>query len=322
MNGRERRSVHEQRKFATEMSFKIFYGAHGSAKDIEGVAKVLKDTDIFIPELIGWTQEHIRYFRGLSNGAITPREFLGQFRAGGARYAISTDAALGLCNAVYNTHKLITFADIPAGHPMVARFVQIASSGFKIDKSFEQTLINVKSHLKEIAVLNLERENYVLSHLRPAIEQLLLANPNLARKQKIQALLFSGAIHTRVHHALERSGAEVSVMFSHKPFRYFFSNESVRRYIFGKEVNDELAAKSFMDMVVLQPGLKKITSDFYKVSLYIRRALSGLTLDEINAVFQEIMQKRSYALFISLLEQKGIAIPQTERELDDFLASS
>lgn len=43
------------------IEYEIFYGPHGSAKDIEGLAKALHRTDILLPESIGWTPMEISW---------------------------------------------------------------------------------------------------------------------------------------------------------------------------------------------------------------------------------------------------------------------
>ena len=318
MNEKEGRS-RERMQRTPEIAFNIFYGAHGSAEDIEFLSKPLKNADIFIPEAMGWSQGHVTYYEALTNGRMTPEEALRRFSTGQTHYMLTSDTMLKQFEMIYNSRKYIAFADVPDGHPLVRRFLRIYSSGFPKDDNFEQTLKNVRNYIKDTSSLDLDRENFMLSRLQPAINQVLKDTPSLARKQKLNVLLFLGAYHTRVHHELKKAGAEVSATFSYKPFIYPFSNEAERRYAFGKEIDDELVAKSFMEVTVVIPGMQKITKDFRKISLYARRALSGFTLEEIEAVFYDMKRNRSYDIFMNLLSQKGVVVPLTKKMLDDFL---
>ena len=244
---------------------------------------------------------------------------------GSAQHIMATDAVLEEFKMIYKSGKPIVFVDVPVGHPLVNRFLQLMTSGFKINRDFDQTLKNVKSHLQTVASIDVERENYILAHLQRTIEQVAEATPalqsRLPKKRKVNALLFLGANHTRVYDELKDSGFDVRATYSHYPFLYSFSQETVRRYVYGEDVDDEQAAKSYVDMIVLQPWLQGITRDFSKVSQYIRRALSGFALDEIRMLFEE-GKKGNSDVFAHLLTEKGIAIPQTEHELNVFLYKS
>jgi len=318
MNEKEGRS-RERMQRTPEIAFSIFYGAHGSAKDVESLGVPLKNSDIVIPETMGWSQGHVTYYRALANGRVTPKEALRRFSTGQTHYMLTSDTALKVFEMIYNSHKYIAFADVPDGHPLVRRFLHIYSSGFPIDDNFEQTLKNARNYMKDTSSLDLDRENFILSRLQPTVNQVLKEAPSLARKQKLNVLLFLGAAHTRIYRELKRTGTEVNATFSYKPFVYPFSTEAERRYAFGKEIGDELVAKSFMEAIVVIPGMQKITKDFRKISLYARRALSGFTLDEIESVFYDMKRNRSYDIFMNLLSQKGVVVPLTEKMLDDFL---
>ncbi|MBI4130702.1 hypothetical protein HY468_05265 [Candidatus Roizmanbacteria bacterium] len=304
------------------VSFEIFYGAHGSAKDIEGLSARLTDADIFIPELLAWTPIHRSVYRGISAGILTPKVAVQRFAAGRDQFTLSTDVVLKMFEMIYNTHKPIAFTDVPYGHPIARRQIQLNYSGFPINRNFYQTLQNAKNHIRDQAAVDLERENYIVSHLQPTVDQVLDENPLLKNKQNVRALLFHGTAHTRIHHALKRSGSEVEAHFCHKPYVYPFSAEAERRYMFGKEVDDELAARSFMELTVFFPGLQKFTRDFSKIQKYVRIALSKFTLHEIEANFNFQMKYGSQDLFLSQLAEKRIIVPQLEDDIDQFLELS
>lgn len=321
----DRRLLVERENPMPNFSFEVFYGAHGSAIDLRNVRGSFENADIFVPEILGWTPAHLLYFNAVSQGRITPQDAVNVFASGTAHYVMAADAVLEEFEMIYKSGKPIIFADVPVGHPLENRFLQLMTSGFKIDRNFDQTLQNVKGHLQAFATLDVERENYTLSHLQRTVEQAAKATPalrrNVRKNRKVKALLFLGGSHTRVLHQLRDTGFDVRATYSYHPFPYAFSQETVRRYVYGKEVSDEQAAKSYVDLMVLQPWLQTITRDFSKIAQYIRRALSGFTLEEIRMLFEESKQGNSEA-FAHLLIEKGVVIPQTEQELNVFLQQS
>lgn len=301
--------------------YEIFYGPHGFAKDLEGLATPLRKADIFLPECIAWSPVHLIAYNAVSKGLLRPQVAMHGFAAGTSHMVLSRDSALGFFNMLYRSHKPVAFIDLPAGHPLAARLIGHGNRGFVLGKEFSETLQNAEDHLRQIATMDIERENYQIAHLEPTVDGILKLNASLARRNPLKILLFEGAAHIRIGKILEASGKTVTQTFAYEPIIYPFQNEVTQRFIRGENVDEELMARAVMEMVVLLPTVFKIANNTRVVFEYTRKALSRFSVEEIERAFQEARTTGSYNTLTSLMREKAIPHPNSERDIINFLQS-
>ena len=226
--------------------YKIFYGPHGSAKDIEGLVTPLKQADIFLPECIGWSPNHLIAYNAVSEGVLTPQDAVSGFAIGTSHMTVSRDTALGFFNMLYKSRKPVAFIDAPVDHPLTAKFVEHGSKGFRLGKEFSETLRYAEDHLREIAAMDIEREDYQVAHLEPTVDGILKLNSALARRNPVKILLFEGAAHTRIGRILETSGKTVTQTFAYEAMVFPFQNEVTQRFMRGENADEELMTLSLI----------------------------------------------------------------------------
>lgn len=303
------------------LEYEIFYGPHGSAKDIYGLAIPLKKADIFLPEDLGWSPIHLFTYNAVSRGVLTPQAAARKLAVGTSHLSASKDTVVGFFDMVYKSHKPIAFIDVPDSHPLTARFVKNASSGFRLGREFSETLRYAEDHLRVITAIDLEREDYEVAHLDPTVDVILKLNNALARRDKVRVLLFQGATHTRIGDLLKASDKTVTQTFAYEPFIYPFQNEVTQRFKRGEYVDEELMARAVMEMVVFLPTLLNATKDSRAVFEYSRKAISRFSFQEIERSFQEARNTGSYNTLTSLMQEKAIPHPNSEQDIYAFLQS-
>lgn len=308
---------------AVEVS--IFFAAHKTAKDIEGLKKPFANCDIFIPEGCGWTNEILKCYRQVSEGMLTPDEALKkmEFKIWYPNYS----ANLKALEILHNSQKPLMFIDLPRGSDILYRYmsseilvnqdlssIEMGSVNSYVDKKFDM----LKEHLKDSVKIEIEREKFMLQNLYPQLQKLLSERPDLKTKEKLNILLFLGAAHTGIYHALKKSAPSTKKDMSRMPFVFSIMPEIKRRYMFGKEVDDKLIIQFIFEYLWLHKtiysNLKLITDDSLKIQSFGRALISSFSAKEMR----EINSKKDKTLFLDKLNEKNIKLPKTEQELDEM----
>lgn len=192
-----------------EIAVNIFYSGHLEAQEAEEQAEKFAEADIYIPELVAWRPEILQNFRDCSEGKKTPAEIMKEWEL-----TPGTDPSysfrLKQLEMIYGSGKAVTFIDIPYGHPL--EWPQFSFTYLQ-ETSFKDNLENFKKFLLAWAERQKKREEYMVSRLRPKVQELLNENSALKEKDKLNVLLSLGAFHTGFWHALKKTGEKVSADF-------------------------------------------------------------------------------------------------------------
>lgn len=301
-----------------KISINIFYGQHSTAKDIDGLSKAFAKADIYIPEFWTWRDRELQEYRSMANGVIEPKDVMG---------AMSPTEEMSFIymhfKMIHNSKKPITIIDVPMDD-VDNVFLTPHYEGIYMKETFNEALESKRQKIKHYANGEKIREAYMQSHLLPKIQELLREYPVLMEKEDVRVLLFLGAGHTQLYHNLIRSGQNATRMFNEMPYVYDFTVEGIRRYAFGNEVNDLLAARIILEelfnnsfgLLLLQRILNS-----EKRSNIRRKIIAQFSFEEAKDIFERIKQGEDRdKLFNTKLEEKGIKIPKTVQELDEFLA--
>ena len=301
-----------------DMSIDIFYTPHATAEDAAKMRERFNAADVYIPELAAWRKEFIIMFRSLSSGKLNPEEFL-------SRVSISDKGwESGVDEMLYNSKKPVTFIDLPYSRRLfrnIEKFESFESVVIKSTSNFGSLLDSLRNRLREFAEFQKERENYMLTQFPIKMRELLEIYPQLKEKKQIKVLLSLGFYHTSVYNNIKKQGGEINREFSTMPYVYGFGSEAMRRYGFGKDVSDELAANMFLENLLMVTLPHELTERNDKFVIFSRRVVSQFSFQEAEEVFNRIKQGEDRKEILEdKLKQKGIKIPQTEQELDEFLA--
>ncbi len=309
------------------ISFDVFYSAHATAEDMKDLKKYFNKADVFIPELCGWRDEAIKVYKDISAGRMKPEDYLNK-RGLSPKKSAYYFYILERFKLIYNSRKPIIFIDPPGGHPIETRRIQAESNLYKplypFGEKFETRLKVYKKLLKEFASAQIEREEYMFSQIKPALEKILEENPDFKNKERIKVLLSLGVFHTGIWHMLKKEGRKnnqrVSARFSVSPLVFEFFSEAVRAYRFGKEPDDELITRATMEQELCWLTLLIPTKDSLKQHRCLRKIVSLFGCEEIKGMFEQSRNKDDFAsLFKKKLKEKNIEVPDSEEELDKFL---
>ncbi|MBI4096467.1 MAG: hypothetical protein HY425_01990 [Candidatus Levybacteria bacterium] len=311
-----------------KISIDILYARHETREDLAGFRERLKESDIYIPESSGWRKETLRRFNDLSFGGIralrNPTDMILGFSRNGGFFAEQI-------RAIRNSLKPITIIDLPAGHPIMKEYNKTLNS-IVYRGGFSDMFNAFKENFRRFAELNKEREDYMISHLFPAIQEVLERFPNLKKKKELKILMTLGSLHTAVGQNFQQSGLDTKREFNRRPYLFDFQNEVRRRYSFDKEVSDQLAAKALLDSWFWKELSNKYPSrkdkDGGEKIAFVRKIIDAFDIKDVEEIYNAALmvkgknkkRRRSNELFFTKLDQKGIILPKTEQELDEFLA--
>ncbi len=331
----------EHKRDEPEIDIDIFYAPHLTPEDDKELVARFDRADIFIPENIRWTQEAFKILNDVSYGKRSVED---------AGMKFYDQRGLALLELFANSHKPIIFIDLPSNHPLLQERDDRDSSSLvsvlgplNSNDSFTSLIDREKSLIVEQDTFQEKREEYMLAQLPKAVQRTVRENPSLRAKKKLQVLLQLGPVHTPIFHALRRTGQEVTRYFTSSPFIYNFHAEAVRRHRFNREVDDTLVARvwlenftggmfisgdfdltqnttksvQFQRKLIDQFSFEEIEDIFNKLSPITRESAStGIQREKVNERIHEVQ-----AIFRERLREKGVQLPQSEVELDEFLAS-
>ncbi|MBI2639901.1 MAG: hypothetical protein HYW90_03390 [Candidatus Sungbacteria bacterium] len=311
----------EADKEKVKVVFRFFNAIHKTGKDVENLPEEIQKADIYIPEAVGWNNETVADYKALARGEIAPKELLEKY---GAYPEDTTDNWRSKeFEALSNSQKIVLFADLPVGHPLYEKYREGRITPTREIKTFADVLAQVKNSLKNFAEAIAIREKHIVSEIITIKENIENGQyPELKGKRAVNVLIFLGAIHTPVYHKIKEIDENASRRFSTMPFNYSnYGAEIVRRYMFGKEVSDELAAKAFLSGYIDSlPRWAKL-NDTHKAHQYTRAVVEQFSHKDIEAFFNDLQNTDFFTERVVLkhLRTKNIKIPSSDAELDELL---
>jgi hypothetical protein len=306
----------EKKEREPKISYHFFYSCHGTVKDIEKLEKAFQKADIYVPEAANWEPWIVSMFQDLSQG----RENLEQAKL----FFAANPAASRTFEIIYNSKKPILFADVSSADVELNKawdelnsFYKEAVAMFRISM-FPWFLRRLRAAVLAEAEFILKREEKIKENLKKQIKEFLRGNPEYAKKENLKVLISLGAVHTKIYQDLSKKEPHVSREFSVMPAVYPSRYEAIRRVMFGKEVNDELLARGFVEKTLLYPKLRELTDDSNKLFRALRKLSSRLTLKDIEQISKDYVQSPGTDIFTEL-RKFNIEIPKSEEELDKLL---
>src|SRR3989344_4208027 len=271
-----------------KISIHILYAPHATERDVEPIREKFIVADIYIPEAEGWTNDQLQAFRMVSEGEITPAQL---FQSQGLR-RVDAQHFYASLEMVRNSHKPIIFIDVPREHKNVEAF-------FKWEK---------------------EREDYMRSMLPIKIKEILNEYPDIKRRDSLNILVALGSQHTRLYSKLKQEGYDVN---KEEIPSYGFFDKGMKAYMFGGDIDDELAAKIFLEeefATAYKKDINGLTDNVINRLHLKQKIISQFSFTEAEEIFGAIQEGKNLRVILDLkLKEKGIKFPQSPAQLFHFL---
>jgi len=157
----------------------VLLAPHVYKEDAALVAANIKNADVYVPELYGWEAQDIDTFQRVSAGQMTPQE---------AEPTTIMPFGQGIHGAIYNSHVPVMIVDAPVEEQHRFMYKDTDSETF-FQPTWEETVTAVEENMRRFVW----RENYMLNHLEPQLQQTMKDNPTLIEtaKQRPLRVLFS-----------------------------------------------------------------------------------------------------------------------------------
>lgn len=281
---------------------------HGTEKDAENLRKDLNACDIFIPELVGASDEHVRELNDLSQGKISPQKlalkertatksrlrelYKRQFgtepteaqldqhldqatKAPGSMHGFNST----LRKLIHNSKKKIAHVDLVEGDNR-----RISESMNAIMLGPAVVRMGILSRLIPLPALSYlarevaqefgrtqrEREDFMLDGIAVDIADFLMKDPELQKKPEVNVFGFLGAYHRGVPVALKGAGDAVSThtVDSGKYFDHMM--DAAQRSRFGEELTLDDGKRIVLGMIfeLIYNHIDKRSTIFWKIHRY------------------------------------------------------
>lgn len=308
----------EQKEGDPKFQIEIFYGAHRTAEDVEGFEKILARADIYIPEMIGHSEEVREIFNGVSEGGTSPEEALTKLEFGPRRFDFHFHRKH--LEHSYNSHIPVTFIDVPDGHYLIEK---INRNRDELKKNF--SMLDFKGDLNALrhyflqdVEIQRKREEYMRNSLRPRLQEILQKYPDLRKKKKIRVVLSLGIAHMPLVNELRRRGYQARSRPSRSLFVFNIGEEVEQRLFFHKEVSEDLMGQALFEQL-FESSFGLIMLDYYHDAsdvLRIQRKIAErFHLEDIRSIYKELSAGGRRAGFLALwgilkkkLAEKGITV--------------
>ncbi len=299
------------RESEPKIHFRILYGPHNSPEDLKALEEELSRADIYFPENAGWNIETERAYQAYATGKY---EVPGNLEPA-LKFELETLSRLGKAGR----EVVVGLVDLPEGHSLLKRPESSEKALLKFETgNFVKAIQEIKRIAENNARLNKQREDYIQAQIQSKIQSILEAHPLLKEKTKkegkLNVLLSLGTVHTRISHNLKKEGKDVERRFNQLPYEFGSFHELARRYLFGKEVNDELAARALLFSELLPDvAFSDDTTKIYRVA---NKITSRFKLSDIKKISSKI---KSGISVVKAVEGFGAHIPRSEKEMNEFL---
>ncbi len=301
--------LRETRDKSPDFSLEILYGPHGDEKDAEVFADRIKQADIFIPEFGGYPDFTRLTFQKVSNGTMTPKQaidFLG-------RENITFDKHLereleilyqsGIGVALLDRHEDDRInRELCDTSDQRDRIYQDIISGKAEVNELRQSL---RSNLSRFAGAQRTREKHISRNMRGTLQDLIEDFPNLRNRDNVKVVMALGYGHTEVYRDVRKQGIDAKKKLSAPVLSFDYHGEVIRRFIFGKEVNQELIDKVILEIISYHshlmdkiPALKGKTTE-----QTTRKAIDSFSPGEFARLFNG--ENTPIQEFEKILNQKG-----------------
>ncbi|MEK7580192.1 MAG: hypothetical protein AAB465_01055 [Patescibacteria group bacterium] len=243
-------SEKDLREIRGKMKIEFALGWHNSAKDVEFIQQKFESCDVYIPETVFYGPRVKKDLDEISNGEMTPSEFMEKYKEGNINFPEFTFAILKM---IYNSHKKIFLADIPGDTPELDQYLNIRKiQKVNFDKflggELEEGLKSINQEINIFSDLEKKRDEYIAKKIENDLPIIIGKNKKLQKKPEINVLISLGAVHTPAYIQLKKDNYDVDRSFPVKPFTFEPHLQGLRQKEFmpEKEISKDLLSRALM----------------------------------------------------------------------------
>lgn len=265
------------------VNFEVYYSAHETTADIGDFKKTFDKCDIFVPEAYGGDEILQNLLQNLSDGVITPEQALENIELKENVGHFTEQVKI-----IYNSHKKILIADVTEKEIAIGRGDKESSEAIDTmlnSNDFDEVIGAVNKLCKNVAEGQKKREGKIIENLQEKLKKYLEDRGQVSEGERQKVLLSLGASHTSVAHGLKKEGHEVSSIFDKLPFVVPVQAEAIRRHIFGKELDRDFLARTWLAIRLAQND--DPTKPSMEHSAKVRKIVADLNYDEIKELFYD-----------------------------------
>jgi|SRR3989344_2195570 len=294
--------------------FHFVFRQHSGPESAERVAKLLPEYDVFIPEAIGWDKSKLEMLRSLSSGKLPVASVLKDM--GLSPQDRDYERRKKELERLYASNKAVAMVDVSNSDPLFDRMERNRKNyGFPalLSGSYEEALAYVGRTMQEFTASQQERESLILKQIPLALREVTASYPNLKQKSRLKILVELGTGHSPVYRALKEGKNQATSEFVPKGnILFHFRDEGMRRYQFGKEVNDDFLAKAVLEKLIYSNWalLEPILGASFEV-VDARKYINAFSPEEIKALFEKAKAsgQKFVEAFISASKEKQLLPP-------------
>ena len=299
-----------------KVSYHFFFSPHHTAEDYKNLEAAFRDADIYVPEVAFWDDQIKKDYEGVAAGKLSPARGFGYNKA-----------TLREASIIYNSNKPIILVDLQSTEKELEKefdarekMTNDATKQF-LSGNFDESIKMMRASIGDGAKLEAQREAMIKINLKSKINEFLKDNPKYKEKEELNVLVKLGAYHTRIYQEMLTEGQSVSREFSAMPFSLPYLMEAQRRIVFGKDLSDEIVAKSIIatDLIIY---LMRLTNDSSSAYAALRRILDKFTLEDIKEISEKCGQAakdRKQVSIISMINEIAGNVPKIREEFKRLL---
>lgn len=299
-----------------DIAISIFYGPHKTGEDQQGLKKMFRKADVYVPEMAGWVEKDREIYQGVSNGYIKPVD--AAFNLDG----FVDEARLKELATIFRSKKPIIVADVPKDDPIwekIEKQLKELTNLPALNISFSQAMEGIRDFSKRFAQTQKEREEYMHSK----IKELITGNPQLSKKKRLNVLLNLGISHTSLFRYFRKDNQQTDVKFGAELNIFSYMEEGFRRSMAGKVIDNDLAARIILELLFFRDWMKSfrgLTRNNTEESIIDRQILSRFDLKDAEKLFNQVKGGGNpKVLFYSMLSEKGVHGPKSREDAKELL---
>lgn len=321
----------EKKENLPEVEIKFAFTSHMTAEDAAVFKKNLKGSDLIFLEGEAYPHKYKEDYQKLALGEMTPKEFNQKWTTGNV-----LEFEREIDNLLYNSQKTVFFPDVPAGHESLKSeklIHQIYLKSYQefAEGNFEKAIAVREMWLKNEARSQKDREKIIRENIKRILAGQIKSSKKFQAKKKLKALVSMGEAHTGIFRKLKQElGKNIKEEFGQMPIIFGIEAIIIRALMFDKtkKIPRREIAKTFIERPLFNylVQVESNTNKIYQVIRTISTDLDYQTIKELSqkmgtsdqSLDQRIEQLEN--LVVNFLEEKGIKIPKTKKEINQYQA--
>ena len=302
--------LQEEGIMAPTIYLKFFFSMHTTEEDGIDVIEHSRSSDVIAVELMRWDIGFDNLLNKVSFGKEPPT--LDTLEIADKPFYASTAFQIGLMKAVYGLCKPFIFFDLPSSNSLTSELdiamnelAELYGSQIHMERKYVNKLPAYKEWCVKFADLQKKREEYMEASFMKALRDLLLTNPPLLNKDKLDVSLFLGKIHTTIYKHFKEVNPNTSIAFQYDSEELPSSAKLFLDLMQGNEVTDQEYQLAYIEgIATLYVQESGITRDKQISSAKI--LTKALSTEETQHLYTQL--NNSTEAVVAFLKEKAMSI--------------